>query len=284
MDGGIDTDTPWPDVGTVRAQRVSYAQNFEDVRLARAFPGGDGFYVDVGANEPAFHSVTKWFSDRGWRGVNVEPQPSVFARLAKDRPRDVNLNLGLADRAGVLTFYETPERPGFSTFDPGAAEGARARGWRVVERAVPVVTLAEVCERHAGAGRTIDFLKVDAEGYERAILGGGDWARWRPRVVVVEASGPDDSGPFLARAGYLPAAFDGINRFFVRDEDRGLIPALEAPVSALDDAIPYTHLRLIEERADLGPATVALARRLKRLAGASPRLAAVARRWLTRAG
>ena len=29
---------------------VSYAQNFEDVMLARAFPGADGFYVDVGAN------------------------------------------------------------------------------------------------------------------------------------------------------------------------------------------------------------------------------------------
>ena len=31
---------------------TSYAQNFEDVMLARAFPGPQGFYVDVGANDP----------------------------------------------------------------------------------------------------------------------------------------------------------------------------------------------------------------------------------------
>ena len=32
---------------------ISYAQNFEDVMLARVFAGrSDGFYVDVGAADP----------------------------------------------------------------------------------------------------------------------------------------------------------------------------------------------------------------------------------------
>ena len=41
---------------------VSYAQNMEDVMLWRALKDVDqGFYVDVGANDPNVHSVTKAF-------------------------------------------------------------------------------------------------------------------------------------------------------------------------------------------------------------------------------
>jgi hypothetical protein len=43
---------------------ISYAQNLEAVLLSRAFGGQmDGFYVDVGAGDPTYLSVTKWFYD-----------------------------------------------------------------------------------------------------------------------------------------------------------------------------------------------------------------------------
>lgn len=53
---------------------ISYAQNFEDVRLWRALKQFEhGFYIDVGANDPSHDSVTKAFYDHGWHGINVEP-------------------------------------------------------------------------------------------------------------------------------------------------------------------------------------------------------------------
>jgi len=64
---------------------ISYAQNFEDVMLARVFHGRkNGFYVDVGAADPINLSVTKWFYDLGWSGINVEPNRKLFERLAAD--------------------------------------------------------------------------------------------------------------------------------------------------------------------------------------------------------
>jgi len=284
MDGNHDSGTRWPSPEEVCGKRASYAQNFEDVRLARALPGPQGFYLDVGANEPVFHSVTKLFYQRGWRGVNVEPLPAIWERLRVDRPRDVNLNAGVADRNGTLTFYERPDCPALSSFDP---QLAGLGGYHVIERAVPVFTLAEVCDRHVGAGRTVDFLKVDAEGFEREILEGGDWGRWRPRVVIVEASPPDDCGPVLDGLGYLAAAFDGINRYYVREEDHALIPDLCAPVCVLDGAVPYEYLRLIEgyrAQMDLGPTVLELARRLRQLSRRFPKLTAAARRLLRDAG
>ena len=71
---------------------ISYAQNFEDVILWRAFKDVNcGRYVDVGAFHPEIDSVTKWFYDQGWSGINIEPVPESFDALNAARSRDQNL-------------------------------------------------------------------------------------------------------------------------------------------------------------------------------------------------
>jgi FkbM family methyltransferase len=214
---------------------ISYAQNFEDVILNRAFKGQDkGFYIDVGAADPSYHSVTRHFYDCGWSGINVEPGNWFFSRLEADRGRDINLNVGLSDSAGRATFFEAPTSLGLSTFTAAAyTYWSQKDGVEFVERTVPVMTLAEICERHVD--RPIDFLKIDVEGCERAVIEGGDFSRWRPRVVLVE--GPREHYQAkLLDSGYLHATCDGINHYFVREEDRDLIGPLSAPVSlVLDD-------------------------------------------------
>ena len=114
---------------------ISYAQNQEDVLLSRLFPPGrPGFYIDVGANDPVVDSVTKHFYDMGWRGINVEPAAQPFERLLQLRDRDVNLNVGLSDKNGTLSFYEFPGAlPGSSTFSLGQAEWHHDSGVPFVE-------------------------------------------------------------------------------------------------------------------------------------------------------
>ena len=79
---------------------TSYADNFEDVLLQRAFElDARGFYIDVGAYAPVEHSVTKQFYDRGWRGINVEPNPQPFAELAADSvPGGGSIGAGMSNR------------------------------------------------------------------------------------------------------------------------------------------------------------------------------------------
>lgn len=232
----------------------SYAQNHEDVLLDRAFPRGrKGFYIDVGANDPVENSVTKHFYDLGWHGINIEPAYEPFQRLAAARWRDVNLNVGLSDRPGTLTFHELPpESSGGSTFSATQAEWHRNSGIPSEMRSVEVTTLAAVCEEHVDG--TIDFLSVDVEGHERQVLKGGDWRRWRPRIVLVEATQPTTTIPtyeewehILLEAEYLFAIFDGLNRFYVRVEDRDLLAALSTPVNVTDDYAPYKHLKPIAD-------------------------------------
>ena len=96
---------------------ITYSQNREDLLLSGFFDlTKHGFYVDVGANHPIHDSVTKYFYDRGWRGINIEPNPNIYALLVEDRPRDINLQIGVSNVKGSLKLREYPAGDGLSTF------------------------------------------------------------------------------------------------------------------------------------------------------------------------
>jgi FkbM family methyltransferase len=257
---------------------VSYAQNHEDVLLRRVFPRDkNGFYIDVGANDPVRDSVTKHFYDRGWRGINIEPQTGPHEHLCAARPDDINLQIGLSNCETTLELFECFPHDGVSTFSADLATMWREKGMEFVQRPVPVITLARVCEEHAD--QPIDFLKIDVEGHEREVIEGGDWVRWRPRVVLLEATWPDRWEPQLLAVDYLFAAFDGLNRYYVRAEDRQLLSVFSDPVCYYDDYIRYDHQRMIDEmRAELirfdglGPNAIAVARWVHEMAARFPRL------------
>jgi len=226
---------------------ISFAQNGEDVLLSRVFAGqATGSYVDVGAGHPWVDSVTCHFYLQGWRGLNVEPRPSIAQLLRQWRPQDMLEECGISDHEGEMTFFEInaeggscQDGGGLSTFDASVVEELSQGGFSIIRHQKRVITLAQLLAEH-NIG-TIDFLKVDVEGHEPQVIKGNDWRRWRPRVVVVEAITPikhtDQTGPwksYLINQGYIDAAFDGINRYFVREEDKQLAEILAVPVNILD--------------------------------------------------
>ena len=63
---------------------ISYAQNFEDVILWRALKHVEnGFYIDIGAQDPVIDSVSRGFYEKGWRGLHVEPTRPMPGNCAK---------------------------------------------------------------------------------------------------------------------------------------------------------------------------------------------------------
>ncbi len=239
----------------------SYAQNGEDVVLRRAFADqATGFYIDIGACHPVEDSVTLYFYERGWHGVNVEPDQALHAEFLPSRPRDINLCTAVAQSRGRAAFHPTGTR-GHGTLDAELAS-ARSDG-RPAER-VPTLPLSDVIDCHGPDTGDIDFLKIDVEGLEAAVIASGDWTRHRPRVLVIEAV--DDEGrptheawePALLEARYIFALFDGLNRFYARAEESALLlPRLAAPanvrdlwVRARDEQAHTTAARLQGELAD----------------------------------
>lgn len=241
---------------------VSYAQNFEDVMLHRALAHvKHGFFVDVGAQHPSDDSVTKAFSLRGWRGINIEPVPHWYNMLVQDRPYDINLNIAVGDGDG-LTIFEV-EDTGWSTADRALAERYREEGKLVHEHHVPATTLDTILEEQRID--EVHFLKVDCEGAERVALESCSFDRVRPWIVVVEATEPNSQvtshekwESILLGHGYLFAYFDGLNRFYVAREHDELLAAFAAPPNVFDNFIRARHKLAHDERHHLRHEAVTL--------------------------
>jgi FkbM family methyltransferase len=190
--------------------RKTFSQRAEDLVIDRLLGSpATGFYVDIGANHPTRLSNTRRFYDRGWNGCNVEPDPRLHRAFELSRPRDTNLCIGLAQARGRMDFFRF-DPDVYSTFSRERAEQLRQSGARQLETlVVEVETLAAILRQHS-RGRAIDFLSVDTEGLDLSILRGNDWQMFRPKVVCVEAPGPDEdrsqvdaTSTFLASLGYI---------------------------------------------------------------------------------
>jgi FkbM family methyltransferase len=212
-----------------------YSQNGEDkkiVELLEEYFDGvpeNGFYVDVGCWEPELHSVTKYFYDRGWSGINVDPVEEYVRQISIARVRDVNLLCGVSDKPAELSIYVFPHT-GISTFRKDYADRYTDTLGPMEVRTVPVRTLSDILDVHLplelnneDVYEDIQFLKIDVEGWEYQALKGMDFEVFRPKIVVVEATVPltnepnwEKWEPLLFAAKYRFVHFDSLNRFYVR--------------------------------------------------------------------
>jgi FkbM family methyltransferase len=196
---------------------ITYAQNREDIILDGFFEATEkGFYVDIGAYDPEYDSVTKLFYKKGWRGVNVEPQPDRFQAFTEKRPRDINVNAGVSNTAGELAL-RSYKNQGLSTFseemknDYSKASSGQTEEYQDIK--VKVLTLRQLLKDHKVT--SIQFMKIDVEGLEYEVLEGNDWKKYRPEVICIEANHiKKDWRSLLTENGYSLTFFDGLNDYY----------------------------------------------------------------------
>jgi len=227
---------------------ISYAQNFEDVLLWRALKNiTNGFYIDVGANDPKIDSVTKAFYDAGWSGINIEPVLRFYEKLQNHRHRDLNLNCAVSSEAGEVTIYDVDvDVSGWATLDKSVADNFKLKGKTTKPYTVEARTLKDICRDCARS--EIHFLKIDVEGFELEVLKGADFSTYRPWIVVIESTKPDSQvedyekwEEILIRSDYLFVFFDGLNRYYIASEHRELHSHFKCPPNCFDAFIISDH-------------------------------------------
>lgn len=165
----------------------SYAQEGEDLILRR-FLAHDtpGVFVDVGAFHPWHLSNTYLFYRLGWRGINIDAMPGGMREFERWRPCDVNIEMLISDQEGEVTYYQFDQQP-LNTCSVELAETYVAQGYRLVRTwSLRSRRLASVLDENLHGDTRIDFLTVDVEGGELAVLRSNDWGRYAPRVVLAE--------------------------------------------------------------------------------------------------
>ena len=220
---------------------ISYAQNFEDVILWRAFKHiSHGCYIDVGAQHPIVDSVSKAFYEHGWRGISIEPVPAWATLLRQDRPDETVLEVAIGDHNGTLKFNIIPETGLSTALDSYAQRHHFERGYAYETICVPCLTLDDAL-RGLVSGKEVHWLKIDVEGMERAVLSGWNPKTVHPWVIVVEATIPNSQVPdfaewetFIVAGGYSFVYFDGLNRFYLSGEHSELKAAFLNPPNVFD--------------------------------------------------
>ncbi len=159
-----------------RSLAIYYRDTARTARMDRLHadlvkPGARVF--DIGAH---VGDRTGSFLRLGARVVALEPQPKVFRalRLIYGRcARAVLLPLAVGATPGEIVLHINRRNPTVSTVEPGfIAAASGAAGWQGQtwdhRITVPVTTLDALVARHGAP----DFVKIDVEGHELAVLQG----------------------------------------------------------------------------------------------------------------
>jgi FkbM family methyltransferase len=187
--------------------------------LVREFFGDSkGFFSEVGANDPRQGSQSWHLEQAGWTGILIEPQPDLADLLRAVRSAKVfAVACSSPQNAGQkLTLHVAG--PMSSLDRARMAPGALPE--KSIE--VPVRTLDDILAE-AGAPAPLDFLSIDVEGHELEVLSGFDFARWRPRLFLIEDHVSDlTKHHYLRGVGY---------RLVRRTDNNGWYVPQDAPVS-----------------------------------------------------
>ncbi len=163
-----------------------YGQHGEDLIIAAIFAKigiTTPSYIDLGANHPFVGSNTALLYLNGCRGVNIEANPRMIDFFESLRPEDINLNVGVADKPGKLSFYLVSDESGLNSFSKDDIEKAGAVAKETME--LPVVTLDSIVDEYLG-GVYPDFLDCDIEGLDYSVLESMSFEKSFPKVICVE--------------------------------------------------------------------------------------------------
>lgn len=214
-------------------QKISYAQCGEDLIVDFLLTWVLGIkkpsYMDIGAHHPWVLNNTYLFYKRGLTGVNIEPDPILFATLSKRRPKDININKGVGfnKESKMADFYIMSSRT-LNTFSKEEAERMSNRGSIKIDgiKQIELININDVLSKYY-SNRGLDFLSIDVEGLDLQILKSIDFQNYKPKVICVETivfseerviMKQHETIDFVLSNGYFCYADTSINSIFVRKE------------------------------------------------------------------
>lgn len=198
----------------------SFSQQGEDLVVDRLLNSKkNGFYVDVGANDPHRFSNTKKFYLKGWRGINIEPNTEKYLKFIKDRPEDINLNFGINSKISKIKFYRFfPDT--LSTFSPKQAKQYTREGYKNTgEEIILTLPLSRVLTKYA-KNQKIDFMSVDTEGFDEIVLKSNNWKKYSPKIICIESNKSKQSRirKYLYNLKYGLVYDNGLNSIYRKND------------------------------------------------------------------
>jgi FkbM family methyltransferase len=154
-------------------------------------------FLDIGANDGVTLSNTRALALMGWEGVYVEPDPQALDRLRKntaDLPGEhLIIPAALGRSSGEATFWKSG--PHLSAKDTGLVSTLirRERDRWGNKQQFREITVEVKTPAAAGLNemKPVDFISIDAEGMDFAILMGLNLKKLAPQMICIEYNGDE---------------------------------------------------------------------------------------------
>jgi FkbM family methyltransferase len=212
--------------------RPTFSQAGEDVIVQYLFQSlkiNRPSYLDIGTNFPVKGNNTYFFYSKGCRGVCLEPDPELFKLIQEKRPKDIVINagIGLGDTKSAELYIFPHPYTGWNTFLKSEADQREIQtGIKVNQvRTLPLISINEVISNFFKPHP--NFISIDVEGLDLAILKTLDFEKYRPEVICAETITFDiqkgerkvsEIAVFLEAKGYFVFADTHINTIFCRQD------------------------------------------------------------------
>lgn len=217
---------------TIRLRsKVSYSQSGEDL-IADYFFESIGIkqpvYIDIGANQPIKGNNTYLFYLKGSNGICIEPDISLIPSLKKIRPNDIVLNIGVSVTvASEADFYFFDGHyNAWNTFSKEDADKkSKESGISYHQSKVQLDTVENIADRYNF--RKVNFISLDVEGLDLAILKSVDFKKLRPELICVETiefslnntmNKDQEIISYMLTQGYRVYADTNLNTLFCRSD------------------------------------------------------------------
>lgn len=217
-----------------------YSQSGQDAWLVEYFSRrktDTGIYVDIGAHDGVTFSNTYFLEkEMKWSGLLIEPQQKHHRNLYLNRPNSIIIPYCAYNHTGMMRFVEITESSETSDVPGGAdmlsgLEDSYKDFWfhwtdelrrkyetKRVVKSVPCYNIQGILDDHGITN--IDYLSVDTEGSEMAILRAIDFKRVKISVIHVECSFYEnrvEAYNFLTKVGYKAVAMHSTDLAFYID-------------------------------------------------------------------
>jgi FkbM family methyltransferase len=157
-------------IGNYENTNLSGEKYLVDVIIPKMVRGRQPVFFDVGANVGDYtRSLSEKFPHA--KIYAFEPHPTNFAQLSKIQSPNISLfNLAVGDEAKSLTLYDRADYDGSPHASLHKEVISNIHKHEVIEFEVEVECLDTLAEQQSI--QRIDWLKIDTEGHELAVLQG----------------------------------------------------------------------------------------------------------------
>ena len=175
-------------------KRDRYSQWGEDQFIIEYFKDKQkGIYLDIGCFNPFMYSNTCLLHQKGWRGINIDINPTSIDLFNIARPNDFNICTTVNNEKKLFEVYlDDPFSP-LNTLDSkfyknlDRSFSTNKKNISVESKSIDeIISLSDI-------KTDIDFINIDVEGNDYKILTQIDIQKLKPKLISIETHSVDGS-------------------------------------------------------------------------------------------